>query len=273
MNYYRHYIGDYQRDTAHLSFVEHGAFRKLLDAYYAADGKLPADDTTLFRVTSAMTPEEQDAVRVVVRQYFTRDGARLSNKRADEELAHGLNAIDIAKRNGKKGGRKPRKNPAGNLEGTQRDTQRVSKTEPSGVPSGKAPHPPSPIPHPVTVTATTSADAGHKTTWLTPFALAWTAKYGGTLPMGQAAKVLKPLCDEHGLETVVEYWRNYISATTAQFASPSKFAATCTSWDGTQRSAKVGNITQGRANLSQWMAEAEQGQTVDDGSEVLPGGF
>ena len=30
MNYWRKYIGDYQRDTAHLSLIEHGAYHMLL---------------------------------------------------------------------------------------------------------------------------------------------------------------------------------------------------------------------------------------------------
>ena len=57
MNYYRHYLGDYQRDTAHLSLIEHGAYRCLLDAYYANDGPIPADERALFRLARAMDDE------------------------------------------------------------------------------------------------------------------------------------------------------------------------------------------------------------------------
>ena len=35
MNWYKRYIGDYQRDTGHLSMVEHGSYTLMLDTYYA----------------------------------------------------------------------------------------------------------------------------------------------------------------------------------------------------------------------------------------------
>ena len=35
MIFYKRYLGDYQRDTGHLSMLEHGAYTLLLDAFYA----------------------------------------------------------------------------------------------------------------------------------------------------------------------------------------------------------------------------------------------
>ena len=35
MNYYERHLGDYARDTGHLSMLEHGAYSLLLDRYYA----------------------------------------------------------------------------------------------------------------------------------------------------------------------------------------------------------------------------------------------
>ena len=37
MNYYPHHVGDYLKDTAHLSLIEHGAYRRLLDVYYTRE--------------------------------------------------------------------------------------------------------------------------------------------------------------------------------------------------------------------------------------------
>lgn len=87
MNFYKRYLGDYARDTAHLSLMEHGAYQVLLDTYYATDGALPAEPDELYRIARAMTPAERKAVDKIAAQFFAvnGDGTR-HNKRADEEL-------------------------------------------------------------------------------------------------------------------------------------------------------------------------------------------
>lgn len=70
MQFYKHWIGDYQRDTSDLSLIEHGAYRQLLDTYYANDGNIPADLERLYRIARATTPEEQAAVRHIVERFF-----------------------------------------------------------------------------------------------------------------------------------------------------------------------------------------------------------
>lgn len=96
MNFYKHWIGDYARDTGDLTLLEHGAFRLLLDAYYAADGALPADYDRLYRIARAYGPDEQLAVRTVADRFFPVEagsdagayaGAMRRNKRADREIA------------------------------------------------------------------------------------------------------------------------------------------------------------------------------------------
>jgi uncharacterized protein YdaU (DUF1376 family) len=87
MNFYKRYLGDYARDTAHLSLMEHGAYQVLLDTYYATGGKLPQAKDELYRIARAMSAAERKAVGRVADQFFAvnGDGAR-HNKRADEEL-------------------------------------------------------------------------------------------------------------------------------------------------------------------------------------------
>lgn len=87
MNFYRHYLGDYGRKTAHLSLMEHGAYRLLLDHCYALGKPLPADLESLCRICRAQTDLERKAVKSVADQFFplNGDGTR-HNKRADEEL-------------------------------------------------------------------------------------------------------------------------------------------------------------------------------------------
>lgn len=68
MNYYDRHIGDYVRDTAHLTMLEHGAYTLLLDRYYATEKPIPADKA--HRVTRARTKEERAAVDAVLEEFF-----------------------------------------------------------------------------------------------------------------------------------------------------------------------------------------------------------
>ena len=88
MNFYPHFLGDYQRDTAHLSLVEHGAYRVMLDTYYATEKPLPADRPSLYRICKAFSASERKAVEKVAEQFFpvNDDGLR-HNARADSEIA------------------------------------------------------------------------------------------------------------------------------------------------------------------------------------------
>ena len=60
MNFYKRFIGDYQRDTGHLSMIEHGAYALLLDHFYASEKPLPIEPQRLHRLTMA-TPSGERA--------------------------------------------------------------------------------------------------------------------------------------------------------------------------------------------------------------------
>lgn len=62
MNFYKHYLGDYARATGHLSLVEHGAFRLMLDHFYGAGKPLPANRKALYKLLRAESAEERRAV-------------------------------------------------------------------------------------------------------------------------------------------------------------------------------------------------------------------
>ena len=65
MNFYKRFIGDYQRDTAHLAMLEHGAYTALLDAYHATEKPLPrADAICLPNRLRAVTPSAKRTVHV-----------------------------------------------------------------------------------------------------------------------------------------------------------------------------------------------------------------
>lgn len=106
MNFYKRYMGDYARDTAHLSLAEHGAYTLLLDHYYATERPLPADDAALFRLCRGFDGAEQQAIRRVADMFFPigDDGLR-HNDRADRDIPKDTRARKSAQNNGLRGGR------------------------------------------------------------------------------------------------------------------------------------------------------------------------
>ncbi|WP_197272845.1 YdaU family protein [Nitrosospira briensis] len=147
MNYYERYCGDYQRDTAHLSLAEHGAYTMLLDTYFSVEKPLPKELPSLYRVCRAMTRLEQHAVKAVADQFFPvseMDGLR-HNHRADREIAKARPKIEAARINGRKGGRPPKES----FQQTRREAQDIpdglstasgdiAAAIPAGEPGGKA---------------------------------------------------------------------------------------------------------------------------------------
>ena len=108
MHYYSHHLGDYAKDTGHLSATEHGVYRLMLDHYYSTENQIPAEKTSLFRIARAQNRAEKEAVLKIAREFFSEEGGKLINKRVEAELAeyHRLKAKN--KENGMKGGRPKR---------------------------------------------------------------------------------------------------------------------------------------------------------------------
>lgn len=118
MFYYKHHIGDYRRDTGHLSLLEHGAYRQLLDLYYVDEKPIPNETDWVMRRLSAKTQVEKDAVLAVLSDFFTQDANGWSHKRCDSEILAYEEKADQNQKNGKLGGR-PKKKTGINPEITQ----------------------------------------------------------------------------------------------------------------------------------------------------------
>jgi len=86
MNYYEHHLGDYLRDTAHLSMVEDGAYRRLLDAYYIRETLLPLSEREVFRLVRAQSKQDREAVQTVLREFFTETPEGWKHSRCDREI-------------------------------------------------------------------------------------------------------------------------------------------------------------------------------------------
>lgn len=124
MNFFKLYIGDYQRDTAHLSVTEHGAYMLMLQHYYATERPLPTGKA-LHRMLRAQDKAERDAIDAVAAQFWTATDAGLVNERADKEIAKAEHQRTVNREVGKRGGR-----PKATERQTETVTESVSETEP-----------------------------------------------------------------------------------------------------------------------------------------------
>lgn len=115
VNYYRRYVGDYLRDTARLSMLEHGAYNLLLDYYYADEQPLPLSKDELYLMVRAMTPADRKAVDKIIEKFFERQADGYHQKRADHEIE----VSKKARTNGKGGGRPRGGNGTGSITGSE----------------------------------------------------------------------------------------------------------------------------------------------------------
>jgi uncharacterized protein YdaU (DUF1376 family) len=101
LHYYTFNIGDYRRDTSHLTLLEHGIYRQLIDSYYLGEQPLCADDAILMRTHSIRTQEEEKAFRNVMNDFFERrdDGYhhRGCEKNIEQYRSKSKKASDSAK--------------------------------------------------------------------------------------------------------------------------------------------------------------------------------
>jgi uncharacterized protein YdaU (DUF1376 family) len=129
MHKYLHHIGDFTRDTVHLTALEECFYRRALDFYYLNEAPLPKETQSVFRRLRANTEEEKQAVLNVLADFFTDEEDGFHNKRCDAEiLGYKVNA-QKNRENGKKGGRPPKKssneNPSGGNDGDSNNPEKT----------------------------------------------------------------------------------------------------------------------------------------------------
>ncbi len=114
MNYYKRHLGDYARDTGHLTALEHGIYTLLLDWYYVNECPIPFDKAV--RIARG-NPEQ---TQMVLDEFFKRQETGQKgwiHSRADREIQEYRIKAERNREVGKLGGR-PKK------------TQTVSKRNP-----------------------------------------------------------------------------------------------------------------------------------------------
>jgi len=104
--YFPMYPTDFEADTSHLTLAEDGAYNRLLRLCWMTPGCiLPADEAWIMRRMRARSDEDQEAVRVVLAEFFTVDKQRYSNARLSLEFAKASEAYEKRKKAGSKGGK------------------------------------------------------------------------------------------------------------------------------------------------------------------------
>lgn len=141
MFYFKFHIGDYRRETQHLTLLEHGVYMTLMSTYYTSEQPLPKDERQLLRLAGARTDEEKQAVLDIVNEFFIPTETHWVHSRIDFELSEYHSKAEANRENGKKGGRpkknapqKPTNNPSG-FDSLKNKTQVVSEIKPNYNPS------------------------------------------------------------------------------------------------------------------------------------------
>ena len=118
MHYYKRHIGDYAKDTGHLTALEHGVYTLLLDWYYTNERPIPAEKA--IRIARGNREETES----VLSEFFHLSEEGWRHHRADREIAEYHVIAQVNRANGKLGGRPPK-------------THSVSESEPIRNPNHK----------------------------------------------------------------------------------------------------------------------------------------
>src|SRR5688572_2756991 len=85
------------KDTSHLSLLEHGVYMRLIQVYYTREAPIPEDQVA--RLVGARSPEEREALAVVLKEFFREVDGNCHQNRCQAEIDewHLLSAEQAAK--------------------------------------------------------------------------------------------------------------------------------------------------------------------------------
>jgi len=105
MHYYQFSIGDYRRDTDHLSLIEHAIYRYLIDWYYLDESPIPKETQTVSRRLRLGSDSELKALQSVLTDFFVLGSDGWHHPRIDMDIASYNHKQKTNQENGKRGGR------------------------------------------------------------------------------------------------------------------------------------------------------------------------
>ena len=104
MHYYKFNIADYRKDTGHLSTIEHGIYRQLIDWYYLDEQPITAETQVVIR-RLRLGSDELKFLENVLSDFFVLDKTGYKHKRIEVEIEDYHEQAEKNQRNGKLGGR------------------------------------------------------------------------------------------------------------------------------------------------------------------------
>jgi uncharacterized protein YdaU (DUF1376 family) len=104
MHYYKFNIADYRKDTGHLSTIEHGIYRQLIDWYYLDEQPIPEETQMVIR-RLRLGSDEVIFLQNVLSDFFVLGKKGYEHKRIEVEIKDYEEQVEKNKNNGKLGGR------------------------------------------------------------------------------------------------------------------------------------------------------------------------
>jgi uncharacterized protein YdaU (DUF1376 family) len=105
MHYYQFNIGDYRKDTIHLSRIEHSIYRDLIDWYYLEESPIPKETQVVIRRLRLGSDSDISSLNNVLNDFFSMLDDGFHHCRIDKEIADYQAQCESNRTNGKKGGR------------------------------------------------------------------------------------------------------------------------------------------------------------------------
>ena len=105
MHYYKFNIADYRKDTSHLSTIEHGIYRQLIDWYYLDEKPIPLETQVVYRRLRLGSDMEFSSLQNVLSDFFKEGKTGYVHKRIEVEIKDYHEQVEKNKNNGKLGGR------------------------------------------------------------------------------------------------------------------------------------------------------------------------
>jgi len=111
MHYYTFNIADYRKDTGHLSTLEHGIYRQLLDWYYLEEVPIPKETQTVIRRLRLGSESDIQSLQNVLNDFFFLQDDGYHQLRCDDQIHKYHGKAEVNKVNGKLGGRPKKTQP------------------------------------------------------------------------------------------------------------------------------------------------------------------